>query len=478
MRKGIGRGIFPNSLLSKVLQRSKKLCTDKVVLRLDDGKAVAVEVVGTVSLVISDHVTLELKDCYLSLNTQARGGFSYFIIFTNDHSRYGNVYLMRYKSEAFVGSKNSDLKLRTKLVAIIKTLRSDRGGEYLSVEFRDIVEPTISIDNVPILCRSARVPQPPLRYAFLGVMGQLDNDPKTYGEAMSNIDSGKYHEAMKFEMDSMSLNQVWKLVDRSKSVKPVRCKWVYKRKIGGDGEVTTFKAGLVAKGYTQRPKPEGFTVVGEEHKVCHLQSSIYGLKQAFRSWNICFEEVIRSYNFIKNDFDPCVYKKVDEQGGKFSVDHSLIDGDALAFQLFLPLVYNALITRVDGFAMTTNEKMKKWTRRDSLPQIRRRLHIRFKNKLQAFESTSAEKNQGITLNFRDPKSYIGHIYILAAIEYFSKWVETIPLKEVKKETVVDFIRISIIFRYGVPRYIITDNGRPFYNKLMVQIMCAVQLQAT
>ncbi|KAL0288112.1 UNVERIFIED_CONTAM: hypothetical protein Scaly_2742900 [Sesamum calycinum] len=47
---------------------------------------------------------------------------------------------------------------------------------------------------------------------------------------------------------------------------------------------------------------------------------------------------------------------------------------------------------------------------------------------------------------------------------FSKWAEAIPLKKVKKETVVDFIGINIIFRYGVPRYIITDNRRPFYNK--------------
>ncbi|KAL0325189.1 UNVERIFIED_CONTAM: hypothetical protein Sradi_5088200 [Sesamum radiatum] len=47
---------------------------------------------------------------------------------------------------------------------------------------------------------------------------------------------------------------------------------------------------------------------------------------------------------------------------------------------------------------------------------------------------------------------------------FSKWAEAIPLKKVKKETVVDFIGINIIFRYGVPRYIIIDNRRPFYNK--------------
>ena len=41
-----------------------------------------------------------------------------------------------------------------------------------------------------------------------------------------------------------------------------------------------------------------------------------------------------------------------------------------------------------------------------------------------------------------------------------------PLREVKKENIIEFIRTNIIFRYGVPRYIITDNGKPFYNSLM------------
>ncbi|KAL0284850.1 UNVERIFIED_CONTAM: hypothetical protein Sangu_2806200 [Sesamum angustifolium] len=83
--------------------------------------------------------------------------------------------------------------------------------------------------------RSVRVPEPPERYGFLGVTAQLDNDPKTYGEAMSDIDSGKWLEATKSEMDSMSSNQVWTLVDRPKGIKPVGCKRVYKRKIGADG---------------------------------------------------------------------------------------------------------------------------------------------------------------------------------------------------------------------------------------------------
>ncbi|KAL0462270.1 UNVERIFIED_CONTAM: hypothetical protein Slati_0114600 [Sesamum latifolium] len=64
------------------------------------------------------------------------------------------------------------------------------------------------------------------------------------------------------------------------------------------------------------------------------------------------------------------------------------------------------------------------------------------------------------------KSSGGHLYILAATDYFSKWAESVPLKEVKKENVADFIRTNIIYRYGVPRYIITDNWKPFFNSLI------------
>ena len=45
---------------------------------------------------------------------------------------------------------------------------------------------------------------------------------------------------------------VWDLVKAPKGIKPVSCKWVYKRKRGIDGKVETFKAMLVAKGYTQK----------------------------------------------------------------------------------------------------------------------------------------------------------------------------------------------------------------------------------
>ena len=56
-------------------------------------------------------------------------------------------------------------------------------------------------------------------------------------------------------------------------------------------------------------QPEGFVDPKNAVKICKLQRSIYGLKQASRSWNIRFDEVVKGFGFIKNEEEPCVYKK-------------------------------------------------------------------------------------------------------------------------------------------------------------------------
>ena len=65
----------------------------------------------------------------------ARGGFHYFITFTDDFSRYGYVYLMKHKSETFEKFKEFQNEVENQRAKKIKALRSDRGGEYLSHEF-------------------------------------------------------------------------------------------------------------------------------------------------------------------------------------------------------------------------------------------------------------------------------------------------------------------------------------------------------
>ena len=57
---------------------------------------------------------------------------------------------------------------------------------------------------------------------------------------------------MRSEIDSMHSNQVWTLVDPPEGIVPIGCKWIFKRKIGADGKVETYKDRLVAKGFRQR----------------------------------------------------------------------------------------------------------------------------------------------------------------------------------------------------------------------------------
>ena len=54
---------------------------------------------------------------------------------------------------------------------------------------------------------------------------------------------------------------------------------------------------------------EGFIAKNQEHMVCKLKRSIYGLKQASRSWNIRFDQANKSFGFEQNLDKPCVYKR-------------------------------------------------------------------------------------------------------------------------------------------------------------------------
>ena len=65
------------------------------------------------------------------MNIEARGGYRYFLTFTDDLSRYGYIYLMKHLKS----SKNFRMKWKIIITRKIKFIRSNRGGEYLSYEF-------------------------------------------------------------------------------------------------------------------------------------------------------------------------------------------------------------------------------------------------------------------------------------------------------------------------------------------------------
>nr|GEW69123.1 retrotransposon protein, putative, Ty1-copia subclass [Tanacetum cinerariifolium] len=76
-------------------------------------------------------------DVCCTFKIMSRQGASYFITFTDDFSHYGYVYLLKHKHEVIETFKVFQKEVENQLGKTIKSLRSDRGGEYMSQEFLD-----------------------------------------------------------------------------------------------------------------------------------------------------------------------------------------------------------------------------------------------------------------------------------------------------------------------------------------------------
>jgi hypothetical protein len=209
---------------------------------------------------------------------------------------------------------------------------------------------------------------------------------------------------MRSEIDSMGDNQVWNLVDPRDGVKAIECKRIYKKKKDMDGNVHIYKARLVAKDFRQVQgvdydetfspvamlksiwiilaiaayfdyeiwqmdvkiaflnrnldedvcmiQPEGFVDPTNAGKVCKLQKSIYGLKQASRSWNIRFNEVVKGFGFLQNEEEACVYKKESGSSVAFLI---LYVGDILLIENDIPMAVLGLSVN-QGFRITASRK--------------------------------------------------------------------------------------------------------------------------
>jgi transposase InsO family protein len=64
----------------------------------------------------------------------------------------------------------------------------------------------------------------------------------------------------------------------------------------------------------------------------------------------------------------------------------------------------------------------------------------------------------------NPPSSKGHQYILTIMDYFTKWVEAIPMKSVTSKDVINFIKEHVIHWFGIPQSITTDGGSVFISK--------------
>ena len=53
---------------------------------------------------------------------------------------------------------------------------------------------------------------------------------------------------------------------------------------------------------------------------------------------------------------------------------------------------------------------------------------------------------------------------MIATDYFTKWVETIPLKMVTSKNMVDFVKEHIVYRFEIPQTITTDQSTMFISE--------------
>lgn len=159
------------------------------------------------------------------------------------------------------------------------------------------------------------------------------------------------------EYDSLMENRTWTLVDIPDDKRPLDCRWVYKIKKNTDTDTITYKARLVVRGFSQQRgvdyqetyspvvkyssirflmavaaknnlrirqmdavtaflngelkeniymlQPEGFD--DGSGRVCKLQKSLYGLKQASRAWNEKLNTVLLACGLQRSEADPCIY---------------------------------------------------------------------------------------------------------------------------------------------------------------------------
>ena len=83
-------------------------------------------------------------------------------------------------------------------------------------------------------------------------------------------------------------------------------------------------------------QPEGFKPKGQKYMVYKLQISIYGLKQASQSWNIRFDQAVKTYGFDQNVDEP-IREKVQDKAIVFLIlyvnDILLIDNNGEYYPL-------------------------------------------------------------------------------------------------------------------------------------------------
>ena len=134
----------------------------------------------------------------------------------------------RFVEKNYMMSKRAKCDIDWKALENAPTFAQEAMGPKVST-------PTIPINSSTLVPRhSGRVVIQPNRFMYLGesfeaIQKEHEIDLIDCDEVMSSNDVILWQQAMEANFESMYFNRIWDLVEASEGIKPIGCKWVYKR---------------------------------------------------------------------------------------------------------------------------------------------------------------------------------------------------------------------------------------------------------
>ncbi|KAK3014683.1 hypothetical protein RJ639_009812 [Escallonia herrerae] len=143
----------------------------------------------------------------------------------------------------------------------------------------------------------------------------LENEPRTYSEAMSSPEASQWKEAINSEIESIMQNNMWELVDLPLGNKPLGCKWIFKRKIKTDGTIEKYRARLVVKGYRQKEGLDYFVTYSQVIRITSI-----GILIAIAAINsVEIHQVDVKTTFLNGGLNEEIY--IEQPEGFIALDH-------------------------------------------------------------------------------------------------------------------------------------------------------------
>jgi transposase InsO family protein len=75
-----------------------------------------------------------------------------------------------------------------------------------------------------------------------------------------------------------------------------------------------------------------------------------------------------------------------------------------------------------------------------------------------------------------PPSSNGHRFVLVAMDYFTKWTEVVPLKNMTHKEVIEFTTKHIIHKFGIPQTLMIDQGTSFVSSQVREFIESYKLR--